>query len=195
MKHFTLKITFPTFLTIFRLVVGFFIIPVCIVTLCPYNAWHTNLLCAGLFLLVASTDFLDGYLARLYKQESYVGTVLDPLADKFLMFSTWIALLAVGKVWYIWILLLMGREFLITSLRSLAVEKNFVIPVSWMAKIKTTVHVFCFAWIIANSYQYLEFDSWYNHIEYILIAASLFFSLYSGWQYCVLFFQKYNEKE
>ncbi|NBV40928.1 CDP-diacylglycerol--glycerol-3-phosphate 3-phosphatidyltransferase [bacterium] len=184
------KITFPTILTIIRLVVGFFIVPVLVVAVCPYNHWYGNIFVSLFFLAVSFTDFLDGYVARLYNQESYLGKVLDPLADKCLMFATWIALLVIGKLWYGWVLVLMGRELLITTVRLLAVEQKIVISVSQSAKWKTAIHVLCCALIIVNPYQDLGFVSAWNWAETIFLFLSLFFSLYSGWHYCLLFFNQ-----
>jgi phosphatidylglycerophosphate synthase len=92
------KITFPTILTIIRLVVGFFIVPVLVVAVCPYNQWYGNILVSLFFLAVSFTDFLDGQLARRLNEKSKIGGFLDALADRFFILLVIEGLILTGNI-------------------------------------------------------------------------------------------------
>ncbi len=99
----------------------------------------------GLFLFLAAsiTDFLDGELARRWKVTSEFGKFLDPLADKFLVISTLIALLYLEDQIEIWmVLVIIGRDMLITAMRWLAIRRGSSLHTSRMGKIKTTFQLF-----------------------------------------------------
>jgi CDP-diacylglycerol--glycerol-3-phosphate 3-phosphatidyltransferase len=96
---------------------------------------------AGIFGLASLTDWLDGYLARRRKQVTTFGQVIDPLADKLLICAALISLAQLGlaPAWMVWIII--GREFAITGLRSLAYARGVVIPASPLGKIKMVSEV------------------------------------------------------
>ena len=91
--------------------------------------------------LASLTDWLDGYLARRRKQVTTFGQVIDPLADKLLICAALISLAQLGlaPAWMVWIII--GREFAITGLRSLAYARGVVIPASPLGKIKMVSEV------------------------------------------------------
>jgi CDP-diacylglycerol--glycerol-3-phosphate 3-phosphatidyltransferase len=93
-------------------------------------------LAIGLFLAAAATDFFDGHLARKRKQVSKLGTLLDPIADKLLVSAALIALVEkhLAPAWAVVIIL--GREFAVTGLRSIAAAEGLVISANKAAKIK-----------------------------------------------------------
>ena len=185
--HKKFRINFPTMLTIVRLWLGFFILPFLIVYILPQHSLWYNSLLAGLFLLCGFTDFLDGYLARAYNAQTVLGKILDPLADKFLMFGVWIALLQVQVLWYGWVLALAGRELLIMSLRQIAAEHRYSIQVSDFGKIKTTIHIFFVAFLLLDLSAFWDECFAAYLIYYILLTLSLWFSWYSAWNYCKQF--------
>ncbi len=127
-------------------------LPVLLVYLLPLNVFWINAVLAGLFGLFSITDFFDGYLARRYAQVSSFGRFLDPIADKFLIFSTLVALLAINKIFFVWVLILIGREFFVLGLRQMALENNLSIHVSWFGKIKTLFQVLYLTVLILNPY-------------------------------------------
>lgn len=178
------RINFPTMLTIVRLWLGFFILPFLIVYSIPHHSLFYNGLLCGLFLLCAATDFFDGYFARKYNQISVLGKMLDPIADKFLMYGVWIALLQVHVLWYGFVLALIGRELLIMCIRQIALEYKFSIHVSDLGKIKTTIHIFFVAFLLLDlpSVGYENFIVIF--IYYSLLLLSLWLSWYSAWNYC-----------
>lgn len=185
MKH-AKKITFPTYLTLIRLLGAPSLVPFFIVRYVPYNNFIMNLSIASLFLFFGFTDFLDGFFARKYAQESQLGATLDHLADKFLTFSALVALLAVGKISYVWVLLLIGREFFMMGLREVALEHAMSLKVSSFGKLKTAVHIALIAWIIANP-MHGDISLFWNGIESVLLSVSVIISWASALQYCILF--------
>lgn len=171
----------PTLLTLTRLIVSPLILPILFVYLLPFNNFLINSLLAGLFALLSLTDFFDGYLARKFQQETKVGRVLDPLADKFLTSSALIALLGAGKIYFYWVVLLIGRELFVMGLRHVALEHNFSVRVSTFGKIKTAVQMITILFIILNPYQSLGLHAWrWNLSELALILITLWMSLYSA---------------
>jgi CDP-diacylglycerol--glycerol-3-phosphate 3-phosphatidyltransferase len=101
-------------------------------------------LALGIFTLAAITDFFDGYLARAWSQQSQLGRMLDPIADKLLVGA--VLLLLVGDQtisgWSLWAaLIILSREILVSGLREFLAELNVTVAVSWLAKWKTTVQM------------------------------------------------------
>jgi len=186
MKH-AKKITFPTYLTLIRLIGAPSLVPFFMVHYASYNNFMINLSIAFLFLFFGLTDFLDGFFARKYAQESQLGATLDHLADKFLTFSAFVGLLAIGKLYYVWVLLLVGREFFVMGLREIALEHNMSIRVSSFGKLKTATHIVLIAWIIINP-AHGQLNLFWNGIEAILLAASLIISWVSALQYFAVFY-------
>jgi CDP-diacylglycerol--glycerol-3-phosphate 3-phosphatidyltransferase len=96
---------------------------------------------AAIFAIASITDWLDGYLARRRRQGTWLGQMLDPIADKLLTSAAFISLvqLDVAPAWMV--ALIIGREFAVTGLRSLAHTRGFTIPASRLGKIKMSLQV------------------------------------------------------
>ena len=180
-------------LTLIRLIVSPLMLPVLLVYLLPFNVFWLNGLLAFLFFIMSITDFFDGYFARKYNQETMLGKLLDPLADKFLTYSALIALLAAGKIYFYWVILLIGRELFVMGLRNVALEYKFSIFVSGSAKLKTALLMACITFIILNPYQSVGFKEMYwNGTEHLLIAITLMLSLFSAQRYYSEFLRNYR---
>src|SRR5437762_10588151 len=123
------QLSLPMLLTFIRLGSPL-ILPFFLVYLLPYNVTWLNYSLATLFFLFGLTDFFDGYLARKYHQVTSTGAMLDHVADKFLLYSTLIALVATHKIHFTWAIIWIGREFFIMTLRQVALENKFAIIVS-----------------------------------------------------------------
>lgn len=173
----------PTRLTLSRLILAPLLLPVLFVYLLPYNIALINFLLAFLFLLFSATDFFDGYLARKYHQETDFGKLLDPIADKFLVYSTLVALLAAHKIYFFWVVLFIGREFFVMGLRQIALEHQFSISVSWGGKFKTAFQMLLLTVLIANPYQKSGWLNPWNIVELKLLVLSLLLSLVSAYFY------------
>ena len=100
-----------------------------------------ELVAAAIFAIASITDWLDGYLARRRRQVTWIGQMLDPIADKLLTSAAFISLvqLDVAPAWMV--ALIIGREFAVTGLRSLAHARGFTIPASRLGKIKMSLQV------------------------------------------------------
>ncbi|NLO88946.1 MAG: CDP-diacylglycerol--glycerol-3-phosphate 3-phosphatidyltransferase [Clostridia bacterium] len=105
------------------------------------NIPYSNLVAAAVFVIAAGTDGLDGYLARARKEVTNLGKFLDPLADKLLITSAFIYLVELNLV-DAWIaIVIVAREFAVTGLRTLAIDRGIVIPANNWGKIKTVLQI------------------------------------------------------
>lgn len=100
-----------------------------------------ELVAAAIFAIASITDWLDGYLARRRRQVTWLGQVLDPIADKLLTSAAFISLVQLGVAPAWMVALIIGREFAVTGLRSLAHARGFTIPASRLGKIKMSLQV------------------------------------------------------
>ena len=102
---------------------------------------HGLFLGAGIFGLAVLTDYLDGYLARRRNQVTRLGILLDPLADKLLTASAFISLIELGAVPAWMVMIILGREFVITGLRNVAAARGLLMPASVLGKGKMVSQV------------------------------------------------------
>ncbi|MCX5750133.1 MAG: CDP-diacylglycerol--glycerol-3-phosphate 3-phosphatidyltransferase [Candidatus Saganbacteria bacterium] len=100
------------------------------------------------FLIAALTDWLDGFVARKFKQTTALGAFLDPLADKLLVLCVLVVLVELGKVSSIPVVLILIRELSVMGLRIMAANKGFSVPAEKMAKVKTVVQIAATAMLI-----------------------------------------------
>jgi CDP-diacylglycerol--glycerol-3-phosphate 3-phosphatidyltransferase len=110
-----------------------------------------EIVAAAIFGVASFTDWLDGYLARRRRQITWLGQMLDPVADKLLTSGAFISLvqLDLAPAWMV--MLIIGREFAITALRSLAYTKGITIPASPLGKIKMASQVTAILLLILGS--------------------------------------------
>jgi CDP-diacylglycerol--glycerol-3-phosphate 3-phosphatidyltransferase len=133
----------PNALTLVRI----FLVPLLVVVLLTEFAGRQifgvpkELIGAAIFGVASITDWLDGYLARRRRQVTWLGQVLDPIADKLLTSAAFISLVQLGLAPAWMVALIIGREFAITGLRSLAYTKGITIPASPLGKIKMASQV------------------------------------------------------
>ena len=121
-------------------------IPLLLWILSPKFPWVSpwqEVAAALLFILASITDGVDGYLARKWGQITTIGMLLDPLADKIMVTGALIALVAyTPQVVRVWIaVVIIGREFLISGLRSIAASEGFTIQASDLGKLKTVLQI------------------------------------------------------
>lgn len=189
------ELSLPMLLTFIRLIGSPVILPFFLVYLLPYNIFWLNCSLSLLFGLFGLTDFFDGYLARKYHQVTSTGAMLDHVADKFLLYSTLIALVAAHKLYFFWAIIWIGREFFIMALRQIALENNFSITVSSYGKLKTITQVACLAFVIINPYHAQGFSAFYwNGTELLLLLFATALSLASAYSYFSVFMRQYSQK-
>lgn len=131
----------------------------------------------AIFIVASLTDFVDGYIARHYNQTTDFGKFLDPLADKLLTLAA-MAMFCQWGVFPAWALMLvLTREFAVTGLRLIAVQKGNVIAAGWSGKVKTasTMVGLCIMMAVPG----IEVLNW------IVIAVIVLTTLYSGIEYFV----------
>lgn len=122
----------PNILTISRI----FLIP--LILFCYLiDTKYSKIFSASLFALACITDFLDGYLARIFSIQSKLGKMLDPIADKLLVGSVILVLSSCGAIDLLPAIAIICREILVSGLREFLAEIRVSIPVSNLAKIKT----------------------------------------------------------
>ena len=179
----------PNSLTIARI----FIVPLLVAVLVQQRiALHWNetvisndLIALLIFWLAAATDLLDGYLARRWKQVTTIGTLLDPIADKLLVSAALISLVQVQIVPGWLVVLLVGREFAVSGLRSIAAAEGFTISASELGKTKTAAQVIAIS-LLMISIHHPEVMNWANSALGIVV----FFSLWSAIAYFTRFWRK-----
>ncbi|HUO86790.1 MAG TPA: CDP-diacylglycerol--glycerol-3-phosphate 3-phosphatidyltransferase [Thermoanaerobaculia bacterium] len=136
----------------------------------------------GLFLLAASTDFLDGFIARRWKKITRLGKLLDPAADKILISAAFISLVELGVAPAWMVMVIIAREFAVSSLRSFAASDSVVIPAGWSGKVKTVVQVVAISLLII--YERLGELS---HLAPLSLWLAVIVSVLSGVEYFVRF--------
>ena len=106
-----------------------------------------------LFAAASITDYLDGYLARIWNQTSNIGRMLDPIADKLLVASVLLLMAADGTIagWSIWAAItILCREILVSGLREYLAALKVAVPVTRIAKWKTTIQMVAIAFLLAG---------------------------------------------
>ena len=131
----------------------------------------------ALFIVASLTDFIDGYIARKYKQVSDFGKFLDPLADKLLTIACMCMMCEWGMMPAWALMIVLTREFAVTGLRLVAVQNGTVIAAGWSGKVKTasTMVGLCFVMAFPTA-------SWLVTVVNWMIVAT---TLYSGIEYFV----------
>jgi cardiolipin synthase len=107
----------------------------------------------GLFVVASITDYLDGYLARIWNQTSNIGRMLDPIADKLLIASVLLLVAADGTIagWSLWAaIIILCREILVSGLREYLAALKVSVPVTQIAKWKTAAQMFAIAFLLAG---------------------------------------------
>ena len=107
----------------------------------------------ALFTIASITDFFDGYLARIWHQSSALGRMLDPIADKLLVAACLLLLAADGTIagWTIWAaIIILSREILVSGLREYLAELHVSVPVTQIAKWKTTIQMIAIGFLLAG---------------------------------------------
>ena len=143
--------------------------------LSPYS--KRRFVAAAIFAVASLTDFVDGYIARHYNQVTDFGKFLDPLADKLLTISAMAYLCEIGRFPSWALMIVLTREFAVTGLRLIAVQKGNVIAAGWSGKVKTATTMVGLVLMMVLPLQ--EVLSWVLMIMIVLIT------LYSGVEYFI----------
>src|SRR5579872_6549933 len=183
----------PNTLTILRI----FFVPFLVAVLVEQDLridWHGvfvahEFLALAIFLAAAATDLLDGYLARRWGQITTVGTLLDPIADKLLISAALISLVQIRKVPAWMVVLIIGREFAVSGLRSIAAAEGYTIRASDLGKTKMVSQVAAISvMLLATRHPALLVSG------EIMMWVVIFFALLSAVSYFRKFWHKVDER-
>lgn len=169
----------PNALTLFRI----FLVPfLVVVLLTKFTA--REFVGLAIFLVAAVTDFLDGWLARRRNQTTKLGALLDPIADKLLMSAAFISLVEMDPMhvpaWMV--VIIIGREFAVSGLRSIAAQQGVTIAASPLGKGKMVSQVIAISLLILG-YELGQF----RVIGKVALWGVVFFALVSGIDYFIKF--------
>ena len=174
----------PNILTIGRIIiVPFFVLAFYL------PGFYGDLTAFALFVIASFTDFLDGMLARMMGEESKLGELLDPIADKIIVATALILLVMSGTIKHyevIAAIIILTREILISGLREFLARGQIKLPVTNLAKLKTFLQMLAIALLLTGETgnKILNFQD-YNAqtIGIILLWLSAFLTLYTGYEY------------
>ncbi len=142
-------------------------------------------LALSIFIVAALTDFLDGYLARAWSQQSSLGRMLDPIADKLLVASTLLVLAWDGTIWGVHLVaavVILCREILVSGLREFLAELRVSVPVSQLAKWKTAIQLVAIGFLIAGPAGDKVFD-YTSTIGITGLWGAAILTIYTGYDY------------
>ena len=179
-----MRFKFPNYLTIGRII----IVPIFVFSF-YLPGFYGDILPFALFVIASFTDFLDGLLARMYKEESKLGELLDPIADKIIVATALLLLVmdqTIKNYEVIAAIIILTREILISGLREFLAKGKIKLPVSNLAKLKTFLQMFSISLLLLGDTgnKILNFQD-YNAqtIGIILLWLSAFLTLYTGYDY------------
>jgi cardiolipin synthase (CMP-forming) len=174
----------PNLLTIGRIIlVPFFVLAFYL------PGFYGDLTACVLFVIASFTDFLDGMLARMLGEESKLGELLDPIADKIIVATALILLVMDGTIRHYEVvaaIIILTREILISGLREFLAKGQIKLPVTNLAKLKTFLQMVAISLLLTGETgnKILSFQD-YNAqtIGIILLWLSAFLTLFTGYEY------------
>ena len=183
----------PNLLTLLRI----FFVPLLVAALVQENlrlhileyTITNEILALGIFLVAAATDLLDGYLARRLGQVTTVGTLLDPIADKLLVSAALISLVQVRMLPGWMAVLIIGREFAVSGLRSIASAEGYTIQASDLGKTKMVTQVIAISLMLLS----IHFRQLYDFAMWSMWGVA-FFGVASAIGYFAKFWHKVDDR-
>ena len=136
----------PNKLTMFRVILIPFFVVFLLVDITPVDKW----IALAVFIIASLTDMLDGKIARKYNLVTNFGKFMDPLADKLLVCSALVCLVAVDRIPAWMVIVIIAREFIISGFRLVASDNGVVIAASYWGKFKTTFQIIMICLMIAD---------------------------------------------
>ncbi|HMK36755.1 MAG TPA: CDP-diacylglycerol--glycerol-3-phosphate 3-phosphatidyltransferase [Desulfomonilaceae bacterium] len=180
----------PNFLTMGRLV----LVPP-IVILLFFEGRIPSAVAGGIFLVASLTDFFDGFVARRFEVESSFGRFLDPIADKVLVSSALIMLIALGRVQAWVVMLIITREVAVSALRALTKTWDTTLQPSPAGKLKAVLQFAALVPLIIHyDYKFIVPIN-FHLLGTVLLYAALVLTLWSGLDYFVRFYREYEVRE
>ena len=174
-------IKIPNILTIGRII----LVPVLVFVFFlpgPLGNW----LSCGIFVFASFTDFIDGFLARLLKQQSRLGEMLDPIADKIIVVTALALLIkndTITDINVIAAIIILCREILVSGLREYLSKFKLKMPVSQLAKVKTFFQMFSISILLAGKSGDILLLNYGFEIGLALLWVSAILTVYTGYDY------------
>lgn len=165
----------PNKLTLLRII----LIPVFIVVL--LNEYYFA--SAIIFVAASATDALDGHIARKYNLITNFGKIMDPLADKLLVTSALICLVELDVVPGWMVIVILGRDFIITGLRAVAAGEGIIIAAGKSGKLKTVLQMTALSLLLLKNWPFSLFTDY--PIGYYVLWAAVIMTVYSGVEYII----------
>ena len=179
-----MRFKIPNILTIGRII----IVPIFILTFF-LPGFFGDLIPFFLFVLASFTDYLDGLLARIFKEESKLGELLDPIADKILVSTALLLLIMNGTIKNLEVIaaiIIITREILISGLREFLAKGSISMPVTSLSKLKAFIQMFAISVLLTGEFgnKIINFQD-YNAqtIGIILLWLSAALTLFTGYEY------------
>jgi CDP-diacylglycerol---glycerol-3-phosphate 3-phosphatidyltransferase len=126
-----------------------------------------------IFVIAALTDYLDGYIARKRNQVTDVGKLLDPIADKLLITSAFISLVELNLAPAWMVVIIVGREFAVSGIRSIAASQGYVMPANALGKLKTVCQVLTIVVLIVADTYIEPWERFGRFLLWVTVAISL----------------------
>jgi len=139
------------------------------------------------------TDFFDGYFARRLNKTTRLGTLLDPIADKLLMSAAFISLVEIGLARAWMVVIIIGREFAVSGLRSIAAAQGFTIDASELGKIKMATQVAAITLLILGMPGGSPYPLFHS-IGRIALYVVVLFALWSAFDYFRRFWTQIDDR-
>ena len=179
-----MKFKIPNILTIGRII----IVPIFVLTFF-LPGFFGDLIPFFLFVLASFTDYLDGLIARIFKEESKLGELLDPIADKILVSTALLLLIMNGTIKNLEVIaaiIIITREIIISGLREFLAKGSISMPVTSLSKLKAFIQMFAISVLLTGDIgnKIINFQE-YNAqtIGIVLLWLSAFLTLYTGYDY------------
>ncbi|MCR5792265.1 MAG: CDP-diacylglycerol--glycerol-3-phosphate 3-phosphatidyltransferase [Lachnospiraceae bacterium] len=159
----------PNKITVFRV----FLIPFFLVFLLAQPVPYSNYIATAIFIVASLSDMLDGYIARKYELVTNFGKFMDPLADKLLVSSAMISLIALGYLEAWIVIVIISREFIISGFRLVASDNGVVIAASYWGKFKTTAQMIMCILLMLQLEGFALINLIFVYVSLILTVISL----------------------
>ncbi len=138
---------------------------------------------AIIFIIAAATDALDGHLARKWNLVSNFGKIMDPLADKLLVMAALVCMVETGQIYGWMVIVILGREFLISGFRAVAAAQGIVIAAGMTGKIKTVLQMVAIPLLLLENWPFALFTN--VPVDQYVLWAAVGMTIISGVEYLV----------
>lgn len=168
----------PNKLTVFRVILIPFFVLFLLLDITAYDRWFA----LAIFIIASLTDFLDGHIARKYNLVTNFGKFMDPLADKLLVCSALVCLVAVDRIPAWMVIVIIAREFIISGFRLVAADNRVVIAANYWGKFKTTFQMIMVCLMIVDLSRFLP---WMGLLTDVIMWIALVLTVISLVDYLV----------